>query len=68
MLVILIFCSVPTLFLILSQVFSNVDLYEREILFASLSMLTILNLILCETDKTLLGVIFLFVQSNSELY
>ena len=43
-------------------------LYERDILFESLSILTILKLIFCPSDKILLGFIFLFVQSSSELW
>ena len=41
---------------------------DKEILFVSFSILTILNFIFCETDRILLGSTFLLVQSNSELW
>ena len=65
MLLILIFTSLPILSLALSQGFSWVALYDREILFVTLSIFTILNFIFCETERTLLGVIFLLAQYNS---
>ena len=44
----------------MSHGFSKTALYDNEILFESLSIFTILNLICWETERILLGFIFLF--------
>ena len=58
----------PVLFSSFFQGFSSVSLYEREILFALMSIETIFTLIDCEADKIFAGWIFLFVHDNSLLW